>query len=191
MNHARFQALLAGQTGAAKKVYEAVPISEAWATSQIVTELRRLGSTSMEHHIARGCLRALSDGGLILEQPKGQYRRRPVRPAQIHPVLASDPVVTNAPIPLTPIDAIVMSIRPTSPEKTAAQKAATASAIDKLTALSGRAIDLGVELQKLARDIDTAALEIEEQVQNAGAAGAKLRQLQALLREAVAPEGSA
>lgn len=172
MNHARFLAIHAGLTSAAKKVYEAVPISEPWTTAQIVTELNRLGS-NMEFRIAAGCIRALVEAGLVVEQTKDQYYRVPVRPKPQTTTLPPEPVMATA----------IKKAQAEVPLKTTPPPPPPISPIDKLTGLAARVENIVADLKVLAGDIETAALEIEEQRQAEDADTEKLRRLRSVLKE--------
>lgn len=66
MDTIRRDSLLAGQTNLARKVYEAVPIAEPWSLQEILSEMHRLGH-NITHNNTRGCLRDLSEAGLVRE----------------------------------------------------------------------------------------------------------------------------
>lgn len=161
MNQAKFESLHRGQTGIAKKVYEAVPIQAAMSASEICSEMRRLGS-AQDLRVVVGCLCSLLDSGLIQERPKGSFLRTPVRAYEPEP---------SPPQP--------------QPMKTPALRIATvapASPIERLTAISKRVTAAMDELKAIADDIETAAIEITEQSERTQAESQKLRQLQELLK---------
>lgn len=173
MNHARFTAIHAGMTSVAKKVYEVTPIAESWSAGQICQELLRTGS-SVDPRVISGCISALVHAGIVLQQGPDAYRRTPVRPKPERAAPLAQPETMAKPTPTTtPPPAVPAAAKLTDP----------AGPIDKLGALSSRVSNMVELLQALAIDIDTAALEIEEQIQAKNAETAKLRQLQALLRE--------
>lgn len=78
MNEARQQRLLASNTALAKKVFEFVPIQEAWTAAAINTALRTNSSTSANHIAIRGCIGDMKDQGLIREVSSGLFQRTPV-----------------------------------------------------------------------------------------------------------------
>lgn len=161
MNQSKFESLHRGQTGIAKKVYEAVPIQTAMSAPEVTAEMRRLGSNA-DLRVVAGCLCTLLDSGLIQERPKGWFIRTPVRIAE--------------PIAIPP--------QP-EPMKTTALRIATttpASPIERLTAISKRVTAAMDELKAIADDIETAAIEITEQGERAEAKSQKLQQLQELLK---------
>lgn len=82
MNERKFNQVMQGQSGSAKKVYEAVPKAIAWPPHQILTEVRRTNpgfNAPLEAFI--GILSSLKSDGLIKEPRKGCYIRSEVRPA--------------------------------------------------------------------------------------------------------------
>lgn len=157
MNSARFQSIYSGLTIAAKKVFEAVPITEPWSTNQIHAELVRTGN-GRDLRNTEGCLNSLVQSNVVYENKRGFFIRAPVRGKPIEEIIEqteSSPMATSAPAPALP---------------------AQVTPIDKLTSLSAR-------LRTLAEDIDNVALDFTEQLTTSEQQNAKLRQLQALLKE--------
>lgn len=75
MNPSTADRRLQGQTRIAQKVYDAIPMNEAWTSRQICSELYRLHQTAHDLHIVEGCLRDLREQKLIREPYRGQYQR--------------------------------------------------------------------------------------------------------------------
>jgi hypothetical protein len=168
MSHSRFQAIHAGMTAVAKKVYSAVPMAECWSTPRIVNELQRLG-ISHEFRVISGCLGALLEAGLVNEPVKGQYRREPVRDST-PPKAEPEPEPKEA---MKPAEVFNL-VKPALP--------AEKNPVDKLGVLAARIISLADSLKQLAGDVSDAAIEIQTQTEENEAASQKLKQLQALLK---------
>lgn len=143
---------LAGQSGIAQKVFEAVPIQEAWPPNQIGQAIARVCGSQLDGHTILGCLGRLKDAGLVREVEPQRFRRTAVSPVSIKPKEAMP-----------------------APQKPAPQPAAPTSAIDLLAGIAK-------SMRALAGEIETAALAIEEGQAKADEDVQKLRQLQALLK---------
>lgn len=74
MNQRKFDRLLREQNAPAKKVFEAVPLQEAWSPEEVIGEMRRTGHR-LEMHVVRGCLNTLKKAGLIKEPNKNTFTR--------------------------------------------------------------------------------------------------------------------
>lgn len=158
MNINRFKAKFEGLNTAARKVYNAVPISEPWDISQILRELER-SQGRMDYRVVHGCLTVLTDIGLVIETEK-EYRRTPVRErTEKTPEPKEEPVMKIETKPAAPAAAIE----------------ATQSPMDILAGLASRLIALG-------NDFETAALTIQAQHEAREKDMEKFRQLQALLK---------
>lgn len=83
---ARQQVLLSGQTTAARKVFEAVPIREAWPATQIHTALQRTTRSTMDFKIVQGCLNSLISSGLVTEPRRGFFERVKPREQVLKPM---------------------------------------------------------------------------------------------------------
>ena len=179
MNHARTQELLAGQSGIARKVFDVVPIAEAWTAAQIRAELTRLGASN-DIRIIDGCLRSLVDKKLIQEVGRGLYRRKPERLIDEHdtkpPAVVRD---RSAPNP-------ERTIAPQASEPAASAKAPevanTASPLDMLCGISARMAEIAANMKQLQKDIDDAAMAIEQRFTESEKRNEKLIQLQQLLK---------
>lgn len=79
MKESRQQQLLQGNTGLAKKVFEFVPMQEAWSAQTINQAMRTSSSTTAAHHAVRACLGDMKDQGLIREPKPGYFQRDPVK----------------------------------------------------------------------------------------------------------------
>jgi hypothetical protein len=156
MNYARMQSIVSGLTGMASKVYDAVPIRESWTMPQISAELGRHGMT-YGHAQVQGCLRSLKEQGLILESG-GQFQRiqQRQRLAAVH----------------TP---------PQQEENMPAPK--TSDPVANLAEIAATLREQGWLLMAKADAVDAASIEAAEAIESSGEDGAKLRQLQALLKD--------
>lgn len=141
-----------------KKVYAAVPISEPWATSYILSEVQRLGTFASSMSVLLGSLNQLKASGMVAEPSPGLFIRTPIKAVSVK----SEP--HQQPTEELP----VITTKPDKPVRT------------PLTVIA----DLAARAKQLTDDIETAALEIDEYVAAAGADSAKLKQLQALLKGA-------
>lgn len=162
MSHSRFQNTLNGMTSAARKVFDAVPISEPWSITQIDSELFRLGVKN-DKRINMGCLDTLTTAGIIIEKPRGMFVR-----AKYKPEAAEKPAL-SAPQEITPPKKDAMT--------TTAQRP-----IEKLSALSQRVVVAMNALKDIAADIEIAAIEIDEQSRSTDEETKKLQQLKTLLK---------
>lgn len=155
--------LLAGQSAISRKVFEIVPIQEAWSYPDIYNALRAT-SVGVESRSVQRCLFELRDIGLVRETKSGYFQRSPTAIKS-----PSEPVMTK------PASSTVVAI-----------KKAEVGALDALAALSGEvtglADEIGQRMKKLAARIEEVALSVAaEQEGNAEALG-KLKQLQSLLK---------
>lgn len=165
MTPSRYQANLNGQTSVARKVFELVPIKEAWTALEIVAALNRATKSSMDFKVLQGCLNTLKESGLVREPKRGHFQRVEVKEKAEEKMVDFNarPIVT----PRLPVSA------PSVPAKTP---------IEILSEISGRLVGVNAEIKRIASDIETAALVIEEGMaaneENLG----KLRQLQSILK---------
>lgn len=160
--------ILRGQTSCAQRVFSAVPAQSQWSTTQIHQELARLGI-----HIDRakimGSLKSLIDSGLVTEKGS-QFQRAEIKRA----VAKQEPKTGDQQMAVSKQAQNALIKKPVPQD---------ASNLDKLGALSSRVIQLAAQLKEIASDIDAAAIEIVEQKATDDANVAKLKQLQALLKE--------
>ena len=170
MKYHKFIGTYRGLTGVAQRVYDCVPIAEAWSPLQIKAELARQGRGG-EVRIIMGCLNTLIDSGLVQEVSKGCFQRIPVYPKPTNTEeteeTEKEEVMTATPQP-----------------KLQAKKDETAP-IDKIAKLASRCIELSVMLQKLASDVETVAIEVQNDFAQQGEDAQKLKQLQALLKSTI------
>jgi hypothetical protein len=183
INSARFNSIFQGITAIAQRVYQAVPISEAWNYQAIHGELVRTGA-ARELTVVRGCLSSLVNSGLVSETEPGKFIRVKVRGKTIHlsdlrdefkPVTQKEPEVANEkPVVTAPIAPLAFP----STGRVEGQ-----SPTDKLAWLAARVATMGSQLKELAADIENATLDVEEALVAKDAQMAKYKQLKALLTE--------
>ena len=153
MTPAQHQSRLDGQSSIARKVFQFVPIQEAWTHQQIASEMVRVTGAHTDHRILQGCINSLKDSGLIREPQRGKFQRTEVKPKE-------DPQKKEE----------VVTTKPKTESKPEPK-----GAIEILS-------DIAQKMRSLATELDDAALQIAED-QSANAERAKkLEQLQALLR---------
>jgi hypothetical protein len=155
--------LLAGQSSIARKVFEFVPIQDAWSTHDIHNASVTANATGVSSYAVRRALGELKDAGLIREPVGGRFQRDAATQKT-----KKEPVMNQVAKPN------VVAIK--KPE----------GALDVLAALSGEVVNLSDEFSKrmkaMAARIEEVALSVAaEQESNAEALG-KLKQLQALLK---------
>lgn len=161
MNETKIARLASGLNGMARKVLDAVPAQSPWTKDQIAVEMRRLGSGA-DRQVLEGCLDTLRGRGLIKEPSRGQFVRVISKTTTNQP--EEDTLSTQAPPARLPASAA-----PASPPPAHSDPLARLAAASKL-------------LRQAADEIDAAALDAAEQVQNAAKDTEKFRQLQALLK---------
>lgn len=170
MNNARYQSILKNATSVARKVFDAIPISEPWTTQQVRSELIRSGvAVTREYSVIEGCINTLVSSGLVIENPRGHFKR--VEVSQSDPPKKQPPQKT------------VQSTQPMSePEQMSTDDKKPFSALDRLAALANRAATLSIAVKALASEIETAAIEVEQEMEKHAEGRQKLAQLQALLK---------
>lgn len=161
MNAARLQELEKGLSGIAKKVLEAVPISEQWNRHKIYGELGRIGH-NIEKASVDGCLKYLMEMGLVREPARGSFIRIVAKPrAQTHDIELSAPRV---------------------PPQATNPLAVPADPLDQMAAVATALRAQAKHLNEQADLIDEIAINSQDQLTRASADSAKLKQLQQLLK---------
>ena len=155
MTPGKVEAKLRGQTAIAKKVFEMVPIQEAWSCNQILAALHRVTRSSMDYRIMQGCLVALKAAGLVNEPKGGLFQRSEIKERAEHKM-------GNA----TEVNKIEAPALGSSAKKT------------PIELLSG----IASHLRMIASDIETAAIVIEEGIAEKDENLGKLKQLQSILK---------
>ncbi len=149
MTPSRYKSLFNGLNGAAKNVYQAIPIEEQSEAAQVSSELRRT-SHMIDMKTIGGCIAGMVSNGLIVERMPGRYCRVVVREKRL--------------ISQWRRNKSKSSIKPAPGEsKMQTEAVPQTSAIEKLGKLSERANVIGTMLRTLASDIEKAAIEIDDQ----------------------------
>lgn len=144
-----------------KKVYDAVPISEPWSTSYILSEIQRKSSYTSNARVLTGSLNTLKASGLVREVSPGLFVRTAIKTAVAQAEESTETTEEEK--------------EETMPQQKTVGQKEQASAIDLLAGIAK-------SLRTLAGDIETAALAIEEGHAKSTEEVQKLRQLQALLK---------
>lgn len=163
ISQTRFKQMFNVLNAPVKKVYKAVPESEAWTSTQIIGEISRLGYSMRDSKAIIGCLDTLKRQGLIQEPERGCFIRVEVKET-------------------TTFDKFIEETK----EKTmATSKPATQikqSNLDRLISLSEKANGLAAQMKAMATELENVALEIEAEIQENSTSSQKLKQLQELLK---------
>lgn len=156
MRVSRYEATVRDLSVTARKVFDCVPVQEAWTSFRIGAELKRLG-TPKDRRLVDGCLASLVRDGLVEHNAAADAFRR------------VEPRVSSPTLNLVPKESEVSSEKP--------------SPMERMAALADRARKLSADMKTLAEDIDAAAVLIDEEIADVGKDTSKLRQLQSLLKE--------
>jgi hypothetical protein len=146
---------LAGQSAIAQKVFQSVPVADAWSHHQIAAEMRRSVGSAMDIRTLLGCLNTLVDAGLVRRQFGATFIRAAVSAAA---------------------EEKQKEIKPMAGKKEPAAAPVLSSALDVLGNLSQR-------LRDLAQELDAAALVIAEGQQADAQLAERYKQIQSLLRQ--------
>ena len=152
------QSAINGLQGVEQKVYEAIPISEAWNTSKIMAELKRNGHNIENKTIVR-CAKSLTERGLLKEGPSLSFTRK--KDTEARPKKETVPH---------------------QPTQQTEQATMTHPAEQHKKSPMELLADLAERLRQFAADMDNAALEIEQEFQTSESRSAQLKQLQTLLK---------
>jgi hypothetical protein len=170
MTPSKFAQKMQNQTTIAKKVYEAVPIAESWSVKQILSEMFRVTRSQADHKIVNGCIKSLIDSGLVYEPINGQYQRAQVKEKAIEP--------EKIPLKIVKEKGIEMDVT----IKKEPDIENNSNPIDVLGKLSSRLLSVNRDIKKIADDIDSAAISVQEQLEESEGKSEKLKQLQQLLK---------
>lgn len=164
-------------SGIAKRVLEAVPISEPWTVGQICTELRR-NATRVDMAVVMGCLRTHVGLGLVREPTQLNFIRVQVPPLDARPLrIVHD--ITNNPggfmsLPAHVAKGIADSHTP--------ERLTEREPLHDIGALSQRLRESGRALIMWAEDLERLALEFEGRIDDAKKGNEQLAQLRKLLQ---------
>lgn len=154
---ARHHVLLNEQTTVAQKVFEAVPMQEAWPCHQIHGALQRTTRTTMDYKTFQGCLNTLKEAGLVHEPKMGFFER--VKPRE----------------PMAKTNVSPMNVSPINASRSGEPERERPAAVEVLYELSNRA-------RALSLDLAAAASMIGEEIEQNAASAQKLSQLQSILK---------
>jgi hypothetical protein len=191
MNAVRMRSMIGNLTGTARKVFEVVPIAEAWTPQQIVGELRR-SRVSFDFSCVAGCLRTLESQGLIRREPGERYTREPmIDPA---PSKKDEPMKTTEAAPSAPEPAALPIAAPKAPADAPPDRLAMAARLlrshagdlrKSADALRGEAAGLDHQakaIEAIATGIEDCTLDWQAEVEASSEEYGKLKQLAGLLR---------
>lgn len=180
MNEQRQQRLLENHTALAKKVFEYVPIQEAWTAAAINTALRTYSTTSASHVAVRACIGDMKDQGLVREVRSGYFQRTPIskkleqlqlKPTENLPVQNEEKKPKVQP-PLSTLDQL-------------------SALSDDVTAMSAEVVSFAAEItermKKLSGRIEEVALQVEAEREVNEEAANKLRTLQSIFLSVTEP----
>lgn len=170
MNAAKEEAVMRNQTELAKRVHECTPIQEQWQASKIRAEVVRQYGSAPPVNVVTGCLNTMKEAGLVQEPMPGHFARKPSRVAVR--------VIDDTVVKLVPPAAA-----PAAPAPHAAAAAPVFSPLERIASLSERVSAVMRQLQELSSEIESVALETQDYLDRVNKDGAKLRQLQALLKD--------
>lgn len=159
----RFKQLHNTLNAPVKKVYEAVPASDAWTTTQIIGEISRLGYSMRDPKAIIGCLDTLKRQGLITEPERGCFIRIEVKET-------------------TTFDKFIEETKEKTMATTKPVTQIKQSNLDRLINLSEKANALAAQMKAMATELENVALEIEAEIQENSTSAQKLKQLQELLK---------
>lgn len=169
MNNVRFKTVYDALPNVVQKIYEGVPSECSWDATTIHAELIRRG-IARDISNTKGGLRYLVDAHLVLESSRGFFTRARVRGAET--TSANEPNQQETETQMATQSTLTMV--PVVPVK--------ADPIDQLAKLSARVMVMSGQLKELANDIETAALDITEQMNVVDENTQKLKQLQTILK---------
>lgn len=157
----RMLSALENLTGQEQAVFRVVPLVEAWTVPEINTELGRQKGNAPDYRVTERCLQSLKEKGLI-KRVDSRYTREGI------PNIEERPKVTQQTAQSIMIDNAGES-------KLTALETLYAHA-DGIRAIIGM-------LEKLAQDIESTVLEVEELLQAKDQQSEKLAQFKRLLAE--------
>lgn len=176
MSSVRFNQIWSGQTDAAKKVYDSIPILEEWSLKQILADLTRR-QISMAHSAIAGCTDSLIRSGLVKEK-NGTFQRAPVREPAKKTLADLKGLITKEP------DEVLALAQPIPKETTMpTPKIDVVEQVSKLAqALNAMAERHQKEMTELGNLIANAAIDVQEAFETNAADLDRLHQLKKLMQ---------
>jgi len=187
MSAARFAQIMSGMNTPAKKVYDVVPMEEAWTAHAICNEANKTRNVSFE--VVRGCLDVLAKAGLVAQDGE-KFRREEVRRRPRKVGLADlKEVIQEAAAP-QPKEAEKAQPQeketPVNKPTIQAPAAPKENVVDTLGHLAQRLAAMALrhqqEMRELADLVSDAAVEVQGQFEKNDADLANYHQLQVLLK---------
>lgn len=174
MSERRFDQIFQGMTGVAKKVYSVIPIAEPWTTNQIAAEIVRLG-LSIDFSIMVGCINTLIKAKLVQEPVQRTFIRTPIRMRAVQEMVAAagsfNETEEDEPMPA-------------APQSIAKPKASPVNRLgDIASRLRRMGTEFNAELNKLAGDVENAAIESADEIKALEASLDRFKQLKTLLKD--------
>lgn len=193
--------LLAQQTTIARKVYQAIPIEEAWSHIEIYREFVRIHGTSVEVRTVGGCVNSLIASGLVRQVQRDRYRREPVKEAQApkvriahanrhaNPAISKDELdVTVVPSNETPVnEESKKTITMAKKDVAVTVKTTKKDPLERLLNLSEQLANLTETSRKIAEEIGELTLELTEERELITKEKEQVQQLRALLSTFMTP----
>lgn len=85
MSKSKFEQTVAAQTATARRLFEVVPVDQAWTIKQLVTAAAKAGINS-DYGILAGCLNTMKKAGLVQEPDEGTFQRASYREVRVKPL---------------------------------------------------------------------------------------------------------
>lgn len=164
MNSARLDELERSISGVAKKVLHIVPVAEPWTPKEIHAEAIRSGH-NIDRRTLEGCLNSLRDTGLVREPDHGSFIRVTARP-QVSVVPATVEVPKH-----------LLAAKKVAPAGEKDQEP-----LEKLAAIATALRAHAKSSLELAERVEAVGIEVSDQIQRVQEGGAKLKQLQEVLK---------
>lgn len=182
MRKSRRDAIYAGLSSIAKRVYDFTPEEGSSSIWDMIVAMRNANVPAPETRVVQGCLAALIRSGVVREPKKGVYQRVPVPANEIvEDVPPETDIIKQADAPEESSTQTVSVTSEPIVMKTPTETAPS-TPLEKIGKLSGQVIMLMTELKVLHDAIETVAIEVEEQFATRDAESQKLKQLQQLLK---------
>lgn len=164
MNNAKINAIENSVSGIARKVLEAIPISEEWTAAQIAWEVKRNGGSG-DQRIIGGCINSLIQSGVVREPTRGNFIRVGQKPKLATvPPQEKEEKGCSAVLPVVEV------------------KATQADPMKKIIEIAASMRESAANASRLAVEIEEVALDMESRIEKIHADTNKLRQLQELLK---------
>lgn len=152
-----FKSKIDGQSAIAKKIFEIVPIQGPQNAQWIASALRGATHRPADLNILKGCLNTLKEAGLIREPKPGYFQRDP-KPVAEQKEATQEFTVADDVLP------------------------ASLTLLERIAMQAARLRAGGLVLLDVADELETIAIEVEEQKKGDSEAAEKLRTLQSVLK---------